>query len=40
MRPCSTVGTAVATSTRFKVKHIHRFRLKEGKIIEHFAVRR
>jgi predicted ester cyclase len=23
----------------FKVKHIHRFRLKEGKIIEHFAVR-
>ena len=23
----------------FKVKHIHRFRLKEGKIVEHFAVR-
>jgi predicted ester cyclase len=23
----------------FKVKHIHRFRVKEGKIVEHFAVR-
>ena len=23
----------------FKVKHIHRFRLREGKIIDHFAVR-
>ncbi|HTT01082.1 MAG TPA: ester cyclase [Steroidobacteraceae bacterium] len=23
----------------FKVKHIHRFRLKDGRIIEHFAVR-
>lgn len=23
----------------FKVKHIHRFRMKEGKITEHFAVR-
>ncbi|HMD07583.1 MAG TPA: ester cyclase [Candidatus Acidoferrum sp.] len=23
----------------FQVKHIHRFRLKEGKIVEHFAVR-
>jgi len=23
----------------FKVKHIHRFRLKKAKIVEHFAVR-
>jgi steroid delta-isomerase-like uncharacterized protein len=23
----------------FKVKHIHRFRLRDGKIVEHFAVR-
>jgi predicted ester cyclase len=23
----------------FKVKHIHRFRLRDGKVVEHFAVR-
>jgi predicted ester cyclase len=26
-------------SRAFKVKHIHRFRLRQGKIVEHFAVR-
>jgi predicted ester cyclase len=28
-----------ANGKSFKVKHIHRFRLKDGKIVEHFAVR-
>ena len=31
--------TLAPNGKRFKVKHIHRFRLKEGKIIEHFAAR-
>jgi len=31
--------TLAPNGKTFKVKHIHRFRLKEGKIIEHFAVR-
>jgi predicted ester cyclase len=33
-------GPTLAPNGRaFKVKHIHRFRLKDGKIVEHFAVR-
>ena len=31
--------TLAPNGKTFKVKHIHRFRLKEGKIIDHFAVR-
>jgi predicted ester cyclase len=31
--------TLAPNGKAFKVKHIHRFRLKNGKIIEHFAVR-
>jgi len=31
--------TLAPNGKTFKVKHIHRFRMKEGKIIEHFAVR-
>ena len=31
--------TLAPNGKKFKVKHIHRFRLKEGKIVEHFAVR-
>jgi predicted ester cyclase len=29
----------LANGKSFKVKHIHRFRLKNGQIVEHFAVR-
>ncbi len=29
----------VPNGRAFKVKHIHRFRLREGKVVEHFAVR-
>jgi predicted ester cyclase len=28
-----------ANGRAFRVKHMHRFRLKDGKIVEHFAVR-
>ncbi|WP_109489268.1 ester cyclase [Occallatibacter savannae] len=31
--------TLTPNGRRFQVKHIHRFRLQEGKIVEHFAVR-
>jgi len=31
--------TLAPNSRKFTVKHIHRFRLKESKIVEHFAVR-
>jgi predicted ester cyclase len=31
--------TLAPNGKTFKVKHIHRFRLKEGQIVEHFAVR-
>jgi len=31
--------TLAPNGRRFEVKHIHRFRLKEAKIVEHFAVR-
>ncbi len=31
--------TLAPTGRKFTVKHIHRFRLKEAKIVEHFAVR-
>ncbi|MGO9437091.1 MAG: ester cyclase [Terracidiphilus sp.] len=31
--------TLAPNGRRFAVKHIHRFRLKEAKIVEHFAVR-
>ena len=31
--------TLAPNGKSFKVKHIHRFRLKDGRIIEHFAVR-
>ncbi len=31
--------TLAPTGRKFSVKHIHRFRLKEAKIVEHFAVR-
>jgi predicted ester cyclase len=31
--------TLAPNGRKFTVKHIHRFRLKEAKIIEHFAVR-
>jgi predicted ester cyclase len=31
--------TLAPNGRKFKVKHIHRFRLKEAKIVEHFAVR-
>jgi SAM-dependent methyltransferase len=39
MTPPLQVPTLAPNGKTFKVKHIHRFRLKEGKIIEHFAVR-
>ena len=33
-------GPSLPSSGRtFRVKHMHRFRLKDGKIVEHFAVR-
>jgi predicted ester cyclase len=31
--------TLAPNGKKFSVKHIHRFRLKEAKIVEHFAVR-
>ncbi|HEX4003414.1 MAG TPA: ester cyclase [Candidatus Acidoferrales bacterium] len=31
--------TLLPNGKAFKVRHIHRFRLREGKIVEHFAVR-
>ena len=31
--------TLAPNGRKFRVKHIHRFRLKESKIVEHFAVR-
>jgi predicted ester cyclase len=31
--------TLAPNGRRFEVKHIHRFRLKDAKIVEHFAVR-
>jgi len=31
--------TLTPNGRRFQVKHIHRFRLQEAKIVEHFAVR-
>ena len=31
--------TLAPTGKKFTVKHIHRFRLKEARIVEHFAVR-
>ena len=31
--------TLAPSGAKFTVKHIHRFRLKEAKIVEHFAVR-
>jgi predicted ester cyclase len=31
--------TLAPNGGKFRVKHIHRFRLKEAKIVEHFAVR-
>ncbi len=31
--------TLLPNGRAFRVKHIHRFRLRDGKIVEHFAVR-
>ena len=37
--PPSEGPTLRPNGKAFKVKHIHRFRLKNGRIVEHFAVR-